>query len=148
MLQSGASLKALPVKNLFAIRICRRRRFLVRKDPWRRAWQPTPVFLPGESHGQRSLVGCSPGVTKSWTRLSDWHTHTCSRLSLYLDGERKFHFPFYILVLFSSSCMAIKFVICILWCQDMLLKSVQSDLHLDLEPDPQNILHQDKEYEK
>ena len=27
--------------------------------PWRRAWQPTPVFLPGESHGQRSLVGCN-----------------------------------------------------------------------------------------
>ena len=29
-------------------------------SPWRRAWQPTPVFLPGESHGQRSLVGYSP----------------------------------------------------------------------------------------
>ena len=28
--------------------------------PWRRAWQPTPVFLPAESHGQRSLAGCSP----------------------------------------------------------------------------------------
>ena len=27
--------------------------------PWRRKWQPTPVFLPGESHGQRSLVGYS-----------------------------------------------------------------------------------------
>ena len=27
---------------------------------WRRKWQPTPVFLPGESHGQRSLVGYSP----------------------------------------------------------------------------------------
>ena len=27
---------------------------------WRRKWQPTPVLLPGESHGQRSLVGCSP----------------------------------------------------------------------------------------
>ena len=27
---------------------------------WRRAWQPTPVFLPGESHGQRSLAGYSP----------------------------------------------------------------------------------------
>ena len=27
----------------------------VGKVPWRRAWQPTPVFLPGESHGQRSL---------------------------------------------------------------------------------------------
>ena len=32
----------------------------VGKIPWRRAWQPTLVFLPGESHGQRSLVGCSP----------------------------------------------------------------------------------------
>ena len=28
--------------------------------PWRRAWLPTPVFLPGESHGQRSLVGYRP----------------------------------------------------------------------------------------
>ena len=32
----------------------------VGKIPWRRAWQPTPVFLPGESHGQRSLAGCTP----------------------------------------------------------------------------------------
>ena len=31
----------------------------VGKIPWRRAWQPTPVFLPGESHGQRSLAGYS-----------------------------------------------------------------------------------------
>ena len=39
---------------------------LVGKIPWRRAWQPTPVFLPGESHGQRSLVGYSPsGRTES-----------------------------------------------------------------------------------
>ena len=32
----------------------------VGKLPWTRAWQPTPVFLPGESHGQRSLAGYSP----------------------------------------------------------------------------------------
>ena len=32
----------------------------VGKILWRRAWQPTPVFLPGESHGQRSLVDSSP----------------------------------------------------------------------------------------
>ena len=32
----------------------------VRKIPWRRAWQPTPVLLPAESHGQRSLAGDSP----------------------------------------------------------------------------------------
>ena len=39
-----------------------RRRFCpwVRKILWRRAWQPTAVFWPGESHGQRSLVGCCP----------------------------------------------------------------------------------------
>ena len=31
----------------------------VRKIPWRKGWQPTPVFLPGKSHGQKSLVGYS-----------------------------------------------------------------------------------------
>ena len=41
---------------------CRRRRSdsWVRKIPWRRKWQFTPVFLPGKFHGQRSLAGCSP----------------------------------------------------------------------------------------
>ena len=40
----------------------KRRRFdpWVGKIPQRRAWQPTPVFLPGKSHGQRSLAGSSP----------------------------------------------------------------------------------------
>ena len=36
----------------------------VRKIPWRRKWQPPPVFLPGESHGGRSLVGYSPQERK------------------------------------------------------------------------------------
>ena len=40
----------------------------VRSLGWRRKWQPTPVFLPRESHGQRSLVGCSPwGLKESDT---------------------------------------------------------------------------------
>ena len=41
---------------------CRRHRFdpSVGKIPWRREWQPTPVFLPEKSHGQRNLVGYSP----------------------------------------------------------------------------------------
>ena len=41
---------------------CRRHRFnsWAGKIPWRRKWQPTPVFLPGDSHGQKSLVGYSP----------------------------------------------------------------------------------------
>ena len=38
----------------------------------RRQWQPTPVLLPGKSHGRRSLVGCSPRGPKSRTRLSDF----------------------------------------------------------------------------
>ena len=33
---------------------------MVGKIPWRRKWHPTQVFLPGKSHGQRSLVGYSP----------------------------------------------------------------------------------------
>ena len=36
----------------------------VGKIPWRKAWQPTPVYLLGESHGQRSLVGYSPEGSK------------------------------------------------------------------------------------
>ena len=67
---------------------CRRRRFnpLGGKILWKRKWQHTLVFFPGQSHGQRSLVDYSPwgckelvtpkqlvhGVTKSRTRLSDW----------------------------------------------------------------------------
>ena len=49
----------------------------VRKIPWRRKWQPTPVFLPGEFHRQRSLVGYSPwGRTESnmTERLSLTHS--------------------------------------------------------------------------
>ena len=45
-----------------------------RKIPWRRIWQPTPVFLPGESHGQRSLAGYSPqGRKESDTTEATWH---------------------------------------------------------------------------
>ena len=35
----------------------------VGRIPWRRKWQPTPIFLPGKSHGQRSLAGYNPWVT-------------------------------------------------------------------------------------
>ena len=45
---------------------------------WRRKWQPTPVFLPGGSHGQRSLVGYSPwGRKESDTTERVTHTHIC-----------------------------------------------------------------------
>ena len=45
----------------------------VGKIPWRREWQPTPVFLPEKSHGWAAVHG----VTKSWSQLSGQHIHTC-----------------------------------------------------------------------
>ena len=53
---------------------CRRPRFdpWVWKIPWRKKWQPTLGFLPGESHAQRSLAGFGPyRVAKCGTRLSN-----------------------------------------------------------------------------
>ena len=44
---------------------------LVGKIPWRRKWQPTPIFLPGESHGQRSLGGYSPRGHKE-SDMAQW----------------------------------------------------------------------------
>ena len=48
-----------------------------RKIPWRWAWQPTIVFLPGESHGDRHLVGYSPQNCRAghdWSDLAHMHT--------------------------------------------------------------------------
>ena len=53
----GASLMAQRLKHLSAMWEFNP---WVGKIPWRRKWQPTPVFLPGESHGERILVGYSP----------------------------------------------------------------------------------------
>ena len=65
MAQLVKNLLAMKEKWLSWLRIClqcRRPDFnpWVRKIPWRREWQPTPVFLPGEFHGQRSWAGYSP----------------------------------------------------------------------------------------
>jgi len=50
----------------------------VRKIPWRRKRPPTPVFLPGKFHGQRSLVSMvSPWCCKSWTQLKQLSTYAC-----------------------------------------------------------------------
>ena len=59
---------------------CRRPGFdpWIKKVPWRRAWQPTPAFLPENPNGERSLAGCS-----SWGRrvAHDWASkHTCQFL--------------------------------------------------------------------
>ena len=57
------------IVSLYLCRRGRRQGFYpwVGKIPWRRKWQPTPVFLPGKPCGQRSLAGRGPGVAKSQT---------------------------------------------------------------------------------
>ena len=52
---------------------------------WRRKWQPTPVFLPGRSHGQRSLAGYIPWGHKE----SDMSEHTQRRKDTYIHRHKK-----------------------------------------------------------
>ena len=68
---------------------------LGREDPRRRAWQPSPVFLPGESHGQRSLAGYSPqghkeSDTTEATTHARVHTLLASQLPTSLNGAQTF----------------------------------------------------------
>ena len=91
----GASQVVLVVKNLSANAgdIRDAGSIPVSKIPWRRAWQPTPVFLPKESHGQRSLVGYSPWghkkldtVEQLSTAWSIWGTLGWMSISLQNSG--------------------------------------------------------------
>ena len=65
----------------------------VLKIPWRRPWQSMSVFWPGESYGQRSLVGYSVyRVAKSWTQLKRLSTHreqggTCALIAILPRGR-------------------------------------------------------------
>ena len=68
---------------------CRRRKFdpWIGKIPWSRKWQPTPVFLPGKSHQNRSLVGYSPWGHKE----SDMTEHTQQSLPNHPTPQRWCH---------------------------------------------------------
>ena len=59
----------------------------VEKIPWRRAWQPTPGVLPGESHGQRSLVGYSPWGHRE-SDMTEETEHTYMHLVWSVDRGR------------------------------------------------------------
>ena len=58
----------------------------VGKIPWRRKWQLSPVFLPGESHGQRSLAGYSPRGRKESDKTERLHSHFIVPLGQFLAG--------------------------------------------------------------
>ena len=57
----------------------------VEKIPWRKKWQPSPVFLPGKSHGQRSLVGYCPLGHKESDKTKGLSTHTHIMLHQFLQ---------------------------------------------------------------
>ena len=63
----------------------------VGKIPWRRKWQPTPVFLLGKSHGQWRLPGYRPWDHKSWTPLSNWTTTTIIQPAREKRTKEKIH---------------------------------------------------------
>ena len=52
-----------------------------KKSPWRRKWQPAPVFLPGKSYGQKSLVGYSPWGPKDSDTAEQLNTNTNTQRS-------------------------------------------------------------------
>ena len=64
-----------------------------RKIPWRRKWQPTPVLLPGKSHGQRSLVGYSPWGCKELATTEWLHAHSLTVLYA-VQAQRRTHTRF------------------------------------------------------
>ena len=87
----------------------------VRKIPWRRKWQPTPVFLRGKSHRRRSLAGTAHGVARAgqdlatkihnfrrWTKITiyikPWRFQECLNIMLFWDmksAEGFLHFQVY-----------------------------------------------------
>ena len=85
------------VKNLLAK--CRRCKFQpwIGGILWRKKWQPTSVFLPGESYGQRSLLDYNPSGAKSQTGLSD--------LTLHFIYIYFFHNAYYIYTLYNMLYM-------------------------------------------
>ena len=64
-----------PTKNPHAMQETQEFDPWIRKIPWRRKWQPTPVFLPGKFHGQRNLAGYSPWGHKALD-MTDAAQHT------------------------------------------------------------------------
>jgi len=66
----------------------------VGKIPWRRKWQPTPIFLPGKSHGQRSLAGYSPWGCKESDMAERFHflslstkSRTCHLIAFWSQAD-------------------------------------------------------------
>ena len=82
------------------------------EDPWRRKCQPTPVLLPGKSHGRRSLVGYSPWGCKE------------------LDTTERLHFYFSHLKSKNIGCYCLVTKLCLILCDSMNCVAHQAPLSM------------------
>ena len=99
----------------------------VGKIPWRRKWQPTPGFLPGEPHGQRSLVSYSPWGSKESAMTELLSTHTVREATLILEEIKRISTPARTKYNSRKSIFSKKHFSCCLffskkkkWCQQLL----------------------------
>ena len=102
----------------------------VRKVPWRRAWQPTPVFLPGKSHRQRSLMGYSSCSHKEsdTTERTRTHTHTHT----HTKGSPIFHQNKKVMPFLFVRSLVLSFMAVLLYSKASILKT--GCFSLDLMP--------------
>ena len=74
----------------------------VRKIPWKREWQLTPVFLPREFQGERAWQATVHEVTKTWIQLNDYHFHSLfSKQPVFYKNDLNFQL-FQLCVCFST----------------------------------------------
>ena len=109
-------------------------RSLGQQDTLRRKWQPTPVFLPGESHGQRSPAGYSPWTHKELDMTkATWHT-ACMRLRA-ASGTRGWLIPYHLLRL----CCKVSGAWCWLSWGQVSITHVQRGSRLSHRPQQKNL---------
>ena len=115
----------------------------VGKCPWRRQWQPAPVYLPEKFHGQRSLVGYSPWDCQKLDMTEQLSTHTIILCSTFWGNAKSLSLagaPFYIpnssaqgfqfSHILANTCYFLFLIVCSYWWE--VVSHCPFDLHFDL----------------
>ena len=96
----------------------------VRKMPWRRKWQPTPGFSPGESHVQRTLEDCSPWGCKELDTTERPSTNTCAYTQYKRITTKKYPSAL------ESSLLASRQALLLVSCTYSIFKKIQHDYYI------------------